>query len=225
MTAGWARFAIAILLELGYVLGRLGIQVWQPEEPACELWKNAWRLVFIVIYAAFFFDWKGALGRERIRAQPFLVASIVLLLATVSGGGSEPLPFAWLLAITAPIPAMREELFYRGILQRFLVERLGVGTGIAIASVLFALQHVGHYPMQPYYLFWLSSVGVVLGVIYQRTRNIWLVIAIHMLADVWAPLRPQWAGLEPFHVIVVGVWAVIAVVVWSRTPTLERRGS
>lgn len=83
----------------------------------------------------------------------------------------------WLLVIyTTTIAApVLEELLFRGLLQAWLVNRLGVIGGIGLTASLFGLAHGSSWP-DPVPL---ALLGIGLGVAYQRTRSLVAPVALH----------------------------------------------
>jgi membrane protease YdiL (CAAX protease family) len=90
-----------------------------------------------------------------------------------------------------------EELLFRGILQQSLEERIGTVPGILLASMLFGLMHSGYGV--PAEMAFASVIGLVLGVVYDRTESILLVTVIHGLLNVFLfaiiPIRGSILGL------------------------------
>ncbi len=82
------------------------------------------------------------------------------------------------VAVGAPVV---EELFYRGLVQRNLVERVGPVLGIGIASVIFGAVHASLVEFLP-----LSVVGAVLGVLAWRTGRLLPAIIAHMVFNATA---------------------------------------
>jgi len=90
--------------------------------------------------------------------------------------------------IMAFIPAMFEEIFFRGALQN-LLERWWKAPLLAIivSSILFSLIHMS------FYLFISRAVlGFVLGFMYQRSRNLWVNIIAHFLNNLIALIQMFW---------------------------------
>jgi membrane protease YdiL (CAAX protease family) len=92
------------------------------------------------------------------------------------------------LVLIAPI----EEFLYRGVIQGRLREAFGPIAAISITAIGFALGHLLSY----WYggsdlvsvsvfaeLFGIAAVGLVLGIIYERTESLLLVSIIHGLAN------------------------------------------
>jgi hypothetical protein len=83
-----------------------------------------------------------------------------------------------IVGVGAPIV---EEIFYRGLLQRSLIRRVGVGWGIAIASVLFGAAHlqVLQFPA-------LTLAGLLFGVLAHRAGRLGPAIAAHVVFNMTA---------------------------------------
>lgn len=84
------------------------------------------------------------------------------------------------LIAAAILPAFREELFFRGILFRWIEEFGGSWAALIVTSALFGLAHI----LNPNAT-WFSSfaiameAGVLLGGAYMLTRNLWMPMGLH----------------------------------------------
>ncbi|NNC79118.1 MAG: CPBP family intramembrane metalloprotease [Acidimicrobiales bacterium] len=76
------------------------------------------------------------------------------------------------IAVAAPVV---EELFYRGLVQRALVDRLGPVAGVSIASLIFGAVHFSWTELPA-----LTVVGLVLGWLYHRSGRLGAPIIAHM---------------------------------------------
>jgi uncharacterized protein len=83
------------------------------------------------------------------------------------------------LALIAFFAGVGEELFFRGWLQSVLASRFEAWLGILIASVIFGLAHY----LSPTYAIYAGLTGLYLGVIYQVSGNLYIVMVIHVLYD------------------------------------------
>ena len=86
------------------------------------------------------------------------------------------------LIVMAFIPALCEETLFRGGLQNFLARAIrSPWVAIIIVSLLFSLVHLSYYGF-------LSRLflGVVLGLIYQYSGNLWLSILAHFFNNALA---------------------------------------
>jgi membrane protease YdiL (CAAX protease family) len=89
-------------------------------------------------------------------------------------GGLE---FLLVFLTMAIIPAIAEEMYFRGLLEGILLDmKVGAIHAILISSMLFAMMH-----FQFYFLLPLLFMGGILGYVYYRTRNLWLSIAMHFM--------------------------------------------
>lgn len=96
--------------------------------------------------------------------------------------------FFMALLIMAFFPALFEELFFRGVLQN-LLERWWKKPVLAlvVTSVVFSLIHMSVF------LFLSRMVlGLVLGLMYQQSRNIWVNIVAHFLNNAIALIQLFW---------------------------------
>ena len=83
------------------------------------------------------------------------------------------------LALIALLAGVSEELFFRGWLQGTLANRFGIYLGILIASAIFGFAHYLSFT----YAIYAFLTGIYLGVIYDVTGNLYVVITIHALYD------------------------------------------
>ncbi len=81
------------------------------------------------------------------------------------------------LIVLALLPALFEEIFFRGALQQVLIHLTrNAFTGIFITSILFSAIHLSYFGFLPR-LF----LGMLLGYIFYYSKSIWLNIATHFL--------------------------------------------
>ena len=86
-----------------------------------------------------------------------------------------------------------EEVYFRGYVQGVLTERKGRRYAIVVASILFAVRHYVQMGLllDKYPVFaataWVAMalpLGIVLGIIYDRTKSLWIPVAIHYLFNI-----------------------------------------
>lgn len=81
------------------------------------------------------------------------------------------------LLTIALLPAIFEELFFRGALQRVLIKWTGKAVpGIIITSIIFSAFHFSYYGFLPRMM-----LGIVLGLVYYYGKNIKLNMLIHFI--------------------------------------------
>lgn len=88
------------------------------------------------------------------------------------------------LAIIAFLAGTGEELFFRGWLQGALINKFDVLLGILIASAIFGFMHY----LSPIYAIYAGLTGLYLGLIYQTSGNLYIVMVIHAVYDFIAML-------------------------------------
>lgn len=87
------------------------------------------------------------------------------------------------ICVLAPIA---EELIFRGLIYRYLRKRFGVLAAISVSSLVFAVVHF-NFDSAIYYFI----IGVVLSVVFERTKNLYASICLHalfnfyMLVSIW----------------------------------------
>src|SRR5688500_5816517 len=82
----------------------------------------------------------------------------------------------------ALLPAVGEELFFRGALQKTLLRwNRKPWLSILLSSMVFALLHGTFFKILPIF-----CLGLMLGTVYYVTSNIWYNIIIHFLNNALA---------------------------------------
>lgn len=176
----WAPFYVgyaALATALPFVLG--AVRVGRPARPrvihlvvavvlAAAL-HGAFRLIVSTVDLGAMFGTVFTPASARLHRPPELLAARYILFIQIWAGAGE-------------------EIFYRGYVQAQLRARLGAAAAIAIASVLYAVRHYTQvllaWPAVPWgaATVWVAAclmVGVVLGVLYDRTRSLVPPIVCH----------------------------------------------
>lgn len=83
--------------------------------------------------------------------------------------------------VMAVLPAVGEELIYRGVLQTRIQQATGNRHfAIIITAIIFSAMH-----FQPVDLLAIAFMGIVLGYVFVYSGNIWLSIALHFIFNAW----------------------------------------
>jgi membrane protease YdiL (CAAX protease family) len=81
------------------------------------------------------------------------------------------------LLIMALLPAIGEELFFRGAFQKVLTRLTNIPwLAIGISATIFTIMHGTVFKFLPIF-----SLGILLGTVYHFTRNLWYTILIHFI--------------------------------------------
>jgi hypothetical protein len=140
----------------------------------------------------FRWDWRGSWFTWGVGGY-FVALPLVVLISQLNeqiwqgrGGNNPILPIALggqdglalaCFFITAGILApLFEEVIFRGFLLPSLTRYLSVGEAIIVSSLLFAIAHLSLSEILP-----LTVLGIVLGVVYTRSRNLLSAILLHSL--------------------------------------------
>jgi hypothetical protein len=83
------------------------------------------------------------------------------------------------LALIAFLAGAGEELFFRGWLQSLLTNKFETWSGILIASAIFGLAHY----LSTTYAVYAGLTGLYLGMIFQLSGNLYIVMFIHAFYD------------------------------------------
>jgi membrane protease YdiL (CAAX protease family) len=86
------------------------------------------------------------------------------------------------LIMIAVLPAIGEELFFRGVIQRIFIEWTGKAwLGVLLGAFLFSFMHFQFYGFIPrFYL------GVIFGFIYLWTGSVWIPVFAHFLNNTFS---------------------------------------
>jgi hypothetical protein len=109
-----------------------------------------------------------------------------------------PGEFLVVVLIAAFVPALTEELLFRGLVQRNLEDAAGGMRGAIIAGVIF-----GAYHMNPFAFVPLVALGVYFGFIVYRSGNITLAMSAHFFnnfvacAAVYLQLDDNFVVIDP----------------------------
>ena len=125
------------------------------------------------------FGYLGAIGTCMLAN---VITSILLTVLSNFGVEAEPAPqlmentpvsFILNLFVLAVLPALLEELVFRGCILR-LLRPYGDLFAVMVSALLFGLMH-GNLRQIPF----ATIVGIVLGWLYVVTENIWMPILVH----------------------------------------------
>lgn len=99
------------------------------------------------------------------------------------GSGVTFVEIIAMMFATAVVPAICEEIAFRGLILTNL-EPYGKGTAILGSALLFGLMH-----MNPAQFFYTTVMGMMLGLVYVKTKSIWLCMVIHFVNNTLGVLQ------------------------------------
>ncbi|MEM4780382.1 MAG: type II CAAX endopeptidase family protein [Halalkalicoccus sp.] len=109
-------------------------------------------------------------------------------------GAQNPELLLVLVPLSILLVGPGEELLFRGIIQQLLANRFGVALGIGIASVIFAVAHVGALTGEGMLATLVTYVvlSIILGVSYEYSDNLVVPAVIHGLFNAIQFLLLYW---------------------------------
>ncbi len=132
-----------------------------------SIWKTIWYsfLSLIVIFVLSFlyvFLMNTLFG---IEAPPSQVDQLIM-----EGDISSSI----LLVVIVLVAPVAEEIFFRGYLYSAFKKAWGVGAGLFLSSLLFALAHMELYSFVPIFV-----IGWILAYIFEKTKSLFPIIFLH----------------------------------------------
>lgn len=111
--------------------------------------------------------------------------------------------FALVVIVQKGVWGFYQEFFYRALLQTELVRRWGVVPGILAGNLIFTFGplHAYHFaaalrhPANLWIFAAIFAIGLFFGILYERSRNLWIVGGLHGLGDWFIDGLPQVVGL------------------------------
>lgn len=192
-----------------------------------ELIRTSLRLLAVWVY------WR--LLRDRIQSQPVAVRPLLrpvpllsfalfLSVPLLVGDPSSMTPMTRAVyAVTSIAVALKEEISFRALVQGMLAKRFGHLMAILIATVLFTAYHIGAIPFALFAYGQVVAAGLVLGMVYARTQNLWLVVWLHTLYDALWSATPVYSPPLPYSIgLAILSVCTLLVLTWS-WPTIRPR--
>ena len=193
-----------------------------------ELIKTVLRIASALVYWFLFRELiVGHQYRSGSVNHPAVLSALALVLLVPVVVADHPLPdltTKTVFAATSIFVAIREEFFYRGIIQNVIGQRFGLVAAIVASNVLFAVYHYGAQPLSLARLVDLFALGSICGLIYFKTGSIWVVVGLHAAIDViWAFTPIVDRPLPYVFASVIDSAALILCVAWVWLPRLQAR--
>ena len=97
-----------------------------------------------------------------------------------------------MIFVIALMPAIGEELIFRGAIGRVLISNLGLVGGVLLTSFLFGWLHI-----HPVHAISVMPLGLAMHVVYLWSRSFWLPMLLHFLNNCWASIAAQSGTVDP----------------------------
>jgi membrane protease YdiL (CAAX protease family) len=155
-----------------------------------EVIRTGLRVISIIFYGYFyqkyFYNPSQIFKTKELLSPQFIAAILLFLLFAVvyTNAENETIFWQFIFVISGVTAGLREELFYRGIVQNFLERKYGYKIGLAVATLVFTLSHVQYiYYGQTGGLILITMAGIIFGSIFIYTKSIVFTAAVHGLYD------------------------------------------
>lgn len=96
--------------------------------------------------------------------------------------GSSSIPeLIFVILVIGLVPAVAEEILFRGLIQRSFEQGLGRARGLLLTALIFAIYHLNPFSFIP-----LIGLGLYLGFLVSRSNSIWVSVAAHFYNNCFA---------------------------------------
>lgn len=138
--------------------------------------------------------------------------------------------FIWVAFLVAIVPAVSEEILFRGIVQPAMIARFGVNTGIALTAVMFATIHMNPWSFGP-----LLILGTFFGIVSYKIGTFWAGALAHLGNNLLAVSTLFYVGkidyeslteATPWYIFVPGLIAAVGgtiLIVRSKLPEADTK--
>ena len=137
--------------------------------------KTVFLVLIMVLGAVVMIDYLTAASEHFFPLPQKYKDAFVKLIAAKSLAG-----VIWKTFLLCVLPAICEEIYFRGFCQTSLAAKWGNNKAIFVTSLLFAALHGNPWYFHLYFL-----LGVLFGAIYATTGSLWMAIFAHFLNNAW----------------------------------------
>jgi membrane protease YdiL (CAAX protease family) len=181
----------AALLEISYLLLSFALaEIYGQWSILGEVIRTGLRVISIAVYGYYYqqylYNPSQVFKTKKVLKPPFIAALLLFFLFAIvyTNAENETLWWQFVFVISGIIAGLREELFYRGIVQQSLQLKYNHKTALSLATLLFALSHIQYiYYGQIKGLMLIAIAGIIFGSIFIYTGSIVFTAAIHGLYD------------------------------------------
>ncbi len=140
-------------------------------------------------------------------------------------------PIGNVLIVVALLPAIGEEILFRGLIGTALVRNWGVALGVSGATVSFAVMHV-----HPVHALAVVPLGIMLHSVYLSTKSLWAPIFLHLCNNAFAVIMTRWeddlilarafdsdAGIPSNSLLITAATTLGLIMIWLWTTRVQFR--
>lgn len=209
------KLLILLGVELTYLaVSRTFTHSYEGGEVSKELIWTAFRAISLIVTYLIFRRVISNDSKVQYPKTVVVAGSAFLLVPLLVGSWGLYYPLNLTYAATSLIIGIREEFVYRGVLQNIFEKRFGICAALLLSNVCFVAMHWGSLPFTAFNTFQFATAGTILGLIYYRTRSIWLVAALHFIYDaIWSltPILPSRLPIEFGYIFLAGICVMLVI--------------
>lgn len=182
----FASLSEVLYLSLSFVVVQIYGQWSINGELLRTLLKIVSLLYFGYCYKKYFYDARQPINIRKTFTLPFISAvQLLIVFALVySSALNETVTWQIVFFFSGLIAGFREELFYRGIIQKTLQSRFDYKIALAIGTLVFTLAHLQYlYTGQFRAILLIFSAGLIFGSIFIHTGSVVSTALVHGLYD------------------------------------------
>ena len=112
--------------------------------------------------------------------------------------------YFWVLLSVVIVGPVVEEMLFRGVVFHYLEKIRGGAFPVVFSALFFGIWHG-----EPVQMVYTAVIGIGLGIIYYRTRNLKMSIAAHMFNNLLSTLPPAWDTEAVNHGISMAALAMV----------------
>ena len=143
-----------------------------------QKWKNIYFLyAFLIVVVSL--PIRGYIGRFVEILVNGDLENLELRGELLGAGMDSWIGFLIMLVTVGVLAPIAEELYFRGLIYDWFRQRWGVGLSVFISSTLFAFAHIDSVGV-------MASgfvMGAVIALAYEKTRSLWIAIAMHVFTN------------------------------------------
>ena len=223
----WRSLGLVIAVEASVMAAsRYALRQHPDAVISVELFRTALRIGSAALYWWLFRDIfrTGPVNTKALRQTHLKVLIPLMLLVPVLCANDRLLDDqALVFALTSIFVGIKEEILFRGILQGLCRKLISPQMSVVLVSLVFTAWHYGVQPFNFYSVSVLFVCGLVLGLMYEASQSLLLVIVVHTLYDVLHAVSPILA--KPYHPLLgwfIGVYCVALAYSWAAKHTAMR---
>lgn len=133
-------------------------------------------LLFLSFYYSARFELDHGHKKEKLGLLPLAIISGVVFgaIGNFSFGFEK---YFWMVYLI-PFISYSEEILFRGMMQNLLEKSYGIWASVFISALLYGIFSLGYGILFSVFIFF---AGTAIGIIYSKTKNIFLAVAINMM--------------------------------------------